>query len=153
MYEEFERLQEIGSFGLTCEGEAAIFECEYNDGYDDSAIANSDQLTLGWKLVFKVLPGTKDNGFLNNAGEIESRADYLWNFFLRRKQEGNSSFIIECPRTRKLFLAKFAEHRISYEMFATCLYSSGLTLKQRRERGTELNPDGSLIVTENPQVI
>ena len=151
--EAYERLQYIGSFGLTCEIGFDILEAEFGDGYDASALVGSDQRLRGWRLVYKVLTGTMDSPIQVNVSELESRADYLWNFFQRRKVEGNSSFIITCPRDGKDYLAKFVDHKLSYEMFATKLFSSGVVLQQRREKGVNTLEDGSLGLRENPDVI
>jgi hypothetical protein len=149
MAEEFERLQEIGSFGLSCSIGFDILEADYGDGYDDSALVGSTEGTRGWQLVYKVLPGTMDSPVEVSDAELQSRADYLWNFFCRHKAGGNTSFTITCPRDGKDYLAKFVEHEMTYEMFAVKLFSTGLQLRQRRERGVATLDDSSLGESEN----
>jgi hypothetical protein len=151
---ELEELKEIGSFGLTCDIAFSILEIDYGDGHDDSSLVGSSLGTRSWKLVYKTLPGTMDSPVQVTDALLESRADYLWNFFCRRKAEGNSSFILTCPRDGKRYLAKFVEHKLSYEMFATKLFSSGLSIQQRREAGVSMDVDGSLGAdTGNPDAI
>jgi hypothetical protein len=132
-----ETLLEIGSFGLTEEIEFRVLEFGYGDGYEDGVLIGSTEGTLAWKLVFKVLPG-----FIGQAQggvfSAESRADYLWDFFCRRMAEGNGSFKLISPRSGQMYLAAFAETKLSYELFMTKLFTSGVTLKQRREPGVTL---------------
>ena len=125
---------EIGDFGLTEDIDFRILEFSFGDGYEDSALVGSSEGTLSWKLTFKVLPailGEQRSGPLS----AESRADYLWNFFCDRMSAGNESFKFFSPRNGKLYLAAFADTKLSYEMFMTKLYTSGVSLKQRREPG------------------
>jgi phage-related protein len=132
--ETFERLLDIGNFGLVEEIEFQVLEAEYGDGYDDSALVGSSEGTRSWKLSYKVLPGSIGN-VQGGVFSAQSRADWLWDFFVRHKAAGNKSFIINSPRDGRDYLAKFAEHKLSYEIFMTRLYSTGIQLKQRRERG------------------
>ena len=150
---QLEHLQEIGSFGLTCDIEFSILEIDYGDGYDDSALIGSSLGTRSWRFLYKVLPGTMDSPVQVGAATLQSRADYIWDFFCRRKAEGNGSFTLTCPRDGKRYLAKFVDHKLSYEMFMTKLFSSGLSIKQRRERGVNVLEDGSLGEFENPAAI
>jgi phage-related protein len=131
---DYERLEVIGSFGLSCVIGFDILEASFGDGYEDSALVGSSEGTRAWKLVFKVLPGVLDRSTQGGTFTIESRADYLWDFFVRRKAEGNSSFWITCPRDNQDYLAKFVEHTLSFDMFMIKLFSTGLSLQQRRER-------------------
>src|ERR1051325_1913681 len=123
---EYERLETIGSFGLTCAIGFDILEASFGDGYEDSALVGSSEGTRSWKLVYKVLPGTLDESAQGGTFSLQSRADYLWEFFCLRKSEGNASFWITCPRDGQDYLAKFVEHTLSYEMFMVKLYSTGL---------------------------
>ena len=140
---ERETLLEIGNFGLSAGIRFDIVEQEMGDGYDYSILTGSSAGLRSWALVFKVLPGTKDGGIVI-GDEVQSRADYLWDFFLARKAEANSSFILPCPKDGKSYLVKFLEHELSYEMFACQLFSSGVKLQQRREVGVNTLGDGSL---------
>ena len=153
-----EHLDYIGAFGLDVEIEFAILELDYGDGYDDSSLVGSTQGTRSWRLVFKVLPATFD-GAIPVAPEIDSRmlqsrADYLWDFFCRHKARGNASFSLTCPKDEKKYLGKFVEHKLTYTLFMTKLFSSGVLIRQRREAGVSVDVDGSLGPdTSNPDVI
>ena len=129
-------LLEIGSYGLSEQVEFRVLEFSFGDGYEDSALVGSTEGILSWKLVMKVLPGVlgQERG---GPLSVESRADYLWNFFCDRMAAGNETFKFVSPRNGRMYLAAFAETKLSYEMFAARLFSSGISLKQRKEQGAE----------------
>jgi len=120
----------------------AVYSAEYGDGYDDSSLVGSPQGLRSWTATYGHLARTP-----HRAGGRFSReavADYLWNFFCARMSEGNSSFIVRCPRDRKYYLAKFVETKLSYkEAFRQKFYTTGIAIQQRREPGVAFNPDGS----------
>jgi hypothetical protein len=149
MLEEFEKLKITGSFGLSCGIEFDILSIEYGDGYHDSALVGSEEGTRSWQLIYKVLPGSQDGMIQVSDTVLQPRSDYLWDFVCRRMKEGNSSFILTCPRDGKDYLVGFVEPRTTYEMFAVRLFSTGLLIKQRRERGVASLDDSSLGVSEN----
>lgn len=141
---EFEELKYIGSFGLVCSISFDYIEHQFGDGYDETLVVGSSTGLREWQLKYKVLPGTLDRPIQLDNGDLLSRADYLWDLFNRLKADGNKSLIITCPRDGKRYLAKIVEPKLSYEMFMVKLFSSGLTLRQRRERGVATLDDGSL---------
>jgi hypothetical protein len=150
---QFETLKEIGNYGLSEGISFTILEIDYGEGYDDSALIGSDQGTRNWRLVFKSLLGTLDYPVQLNSGDLQSRADYIWDFFCRHKAAGNKSFRMVSPRDGKVYLAKFLEHTLTYEMFAIKLFSTGLVIQQRRERGVNESEDRSIGSVENPDQI
>lgn len=136
---DFERLLFQGDFGWTEEIEFQVLEADYGDGYDDGALIGSTEGTRSWKLTYKVL----HSGINATPGEpaifsAQSKATYLWNFFCRQMSQGNKSFIIRSLKDGKDYLAAFVDKKLSYEMFASRLYTTGVQLKQRRERGVTL---------------
>ena len=149
---EFQKLQYIGNFGLGLGIEFAIIEQNMGDGYDYSILVGSSAGLRSWQLKLSVLPLNMDKAVFVGTERV-SLADYIWNFWCDRKREANSSFIITDPKDGKDYLAKFVEHKLSYEMFMTRLFSTGLALQQRREAGVNELPDGSLGLFENPDVI
>jgi phage-related protein len=132
-----ETLLEIGSFGLTEEIEFRVLEFQYGDGYEDSVLIGSTEGTLAWKLTFNTLPG-----FIGQAQggvfSAQSKADYIWDFYCRHMAAGNKSFKIVSPRSGNMYLAAFAETKLSFQLMLTKLYTTGITLKQRREAGVVL---------------
>ena len=152
MVMERETLQEIGNFGLSTSIAFSIIEQELGDGYDTSILTGSSAGLRSWALVMKVLPQTLDGGLFHGS-ELQSRADYLWDFFCRHKALGNASFELVCPKDDKRYLVKFADHELSYELFAVRLFSSGVKIVQRREVGVPTLDDGSLGLVESTDVI
>jgi hypothetical protein len=49
---------------------------------------------------------------------------------------GNESFKFISPKDGRIYLAAFAETTLSFEMFMTRLFTTGISLKQRREKGS-----------------
>lgn len=133
MPEEYEQLELLGSFGLEEEISFDFLEADYGDGYEDSALIGSAAGLRAWRLKYNVLPGTLDNAPEAGPLSMQSRADYLWDFFCQRKAEGNKPFIITSLRDGQQYLVKFVEHKLTYTMFMVKLFSTGLSLRQRRD--------------------
>lgn len=108
---------------------------------------------LSWQLVYNVLPGTLDTPVETDAGVLQSRADYLWQFFCARNGSSPRSFIITDLFDGKDYLVEFADSKLTYKMFAAKLFSSGLTLIQLDEPDVPTLEDGSLGSSENPDQI
>lgn len=151
--EQYERLQDIGSFGLSVSIKFDMFKAKLGDGYRKSALISSSLGTRSWKLVYKTLPGTMDNPIQVTDVLLQSRADYIWDLFCRCKAGGDLPIIIVCPRNGKDYCAVFEEDELTYEMFSTKLFSSGLSLGQYRTKGLKTLEDGSLGVSDNPDRI
>lgn len=152
MVAEFERLQDIGSFGLDCGVEFAVVRQTLGDGYSHRLTIGSTSGVPDWKLIYKTLPQTLDSP-VTVGTDLQSRADYLWNFYCRHMARNSRSFIITDPRSGKDYLVGFAENRLTYQLFAVRLFSSGVALEYRREPGVATLDDGSLGTLENPNVI
>jgi hypothetical protein len=105
---ELEHLQEIGSFGLACDIEFSILEIDYGDGYDDSSLVGSSLGTRSWKLVYKVLPGTKDGALSVNEVRPHVKSSICGSFL--RRACGGTDFYNVLPRVEKS-IGKFVEHR------------------------------------------
>lgn len=130
-------------------------------GYRDPAFntGHSDGL-LRFALKFNFLPKTTGgmNGYGVNPGAelggLQSRADYLWRFFTRHKQQGDKPFILEgelpgLTGVHRMSVV-FAEDEMSYELFAVRMFSTGLQLEQYREDG---EPTGQFFEFQNPAQI
>lgn len=153
MAEQYERLKDIGSYGLTCSLGFAFLKAPLGDGFRKSALIGSVLGTRSWKLIYKVLPDAPNGGFLTNTGEIQSRAVYLWDLFYSCKAGGDLPLIITCPRDGKDYLAVFEDDVLSYEMFSHRLFSTGLNLSQYRAQEINTLEDGSLGASDNPDRI
>jgi hypothetical protein len=86
---------------------------------------------------------TEEGGrrLLESGGITSTRASYLWRFFRKSKAAGNQPFWLEFDDpddgARKLFLASFVDHRLSYTVLCAKVYSTGLQLRQRRLAGVD----------------
>jgi hypothetical protein len=123
-----------------------VFEADFGDGYYASAVVGSTAGTKDWNITYGHLsraPHRTDGRFSR-----ESVADYLWDFYVARRAEGNSPFIIRDPRTRKFYLAGFVDTRLGYKNLRERFYTTGLQVKQRRVKGVAENSDGSLAEVE-----
>lgn len=145
---EFEKLEDIGDFGLDCGVAFAIVKQKLGEGYSNRLLIGSATGTFDWRLVLNVLPGTPDGGIMV-GDELQSRADYFWKFFCRHMARASASFIITDPLSDKDYLVGFAENKLTYRMFAAKLFSSGIALEYRREPGVATLEDGSLGLLEN----
>ena len=125
-------LQIIGNFSPEIEIEFAEIVRDYGDGYDSTVRVGHSDGQLHFRLVYNVLPGAQGQSILDpETSTNKSQADYLWDFFVKRKQDGEP-FLVKNPRTEANVLVKFAESRLSYTLFAVKLFSTGIRLKQYR---------------------
>jgi len=127
-----QRLKILGQFDLECAIEFAELERDYGDGYDSTVRVGHSEGLKTYRLVYKALPQTQGQSILDDETMTQKKqADYLWDFFVKRKQDGEA-FIIKDPRTETDIDVKFAERRLSYQMFALKLYSTGIALREWR---------------------
>jgi hypothetical protein len=139
------RLKHTGWFGLRAEIDFAEQVLQLSLRRRAVIEVDDSRGVRSWQLVYKVLPGTLDGPITLDSGDIQSRADYLWDFFCERKGgEGPQSFIITCPRDGKDYLAVFTETKLSYEMFNVRLFTTGLGIIQVDEDDVNTLEDGSL---------
>lgn len=126
-------------------------------GYRDPAfITGHSEGLMRFSLKFNYLPKTTGgvNGYGVNPGAelggLQSRADYLWNFFKRHKQQGDKPFILETELPGEAGVQRisvvFADDEMPYELFAVRMFSTGLALEQYREDG---DPTGQLFEFQN----
>jgi hypothetical protein len=152
----FERLQTLGSFGLTFSKRFEIVSRRMGRGRRRSLLYGDRAGLHSIKLVFKTLPDTMDRPVETTPAQIETEANYLWNFFCRSKtgyDDIDHPFVVKNLRDGKDYLCVFTGNEISYEMFMTKLYSSGLDLEQVTLPDVNTLDDGSLGEADNPQEI
>ncbi len=147
-------------------GEWAVLSADFGDGYEAAALVGDPQGSRTWSITIQVLPDSIDQvpgipddlepGFMMAEGgdfvltedgdrilleRISPRSQYLWRFFRVSKAAGNAPFWIEVDDPddgqRKLFLASFVDHKLSYGILCAKVYSTGLQLRQRRLRDVE----------------
>jgi hypothetical protein len=141
----------------------ALLKADFGDGYGTSALIGSNQGLRTWAIKIDALPDNFDyvgsDGFIlledgsflltedNQKVEIEksdsevltgeTRAEYLWQFFLRSKVAGNLPFWVWDLKTNQNYLAEFVDDELTYEVFCYRVYGAGLQLRQRRVRGVK----------------
>jgi hypothetical protein len=72
------------------------------------------------------------------ANGQQTRANYLWDFFLRSKAKGNRPFWLEDPKSpHQLYFAEFVDNALTYPVLCSLVYSTGASLRQRRVAGIE----------------
>jgi len=141
-----ETLREIGNYGFTVEIEPHNIENEYPGGYYDSWTVGPVDGTLSFRLVYSALPKSQGQSvFMDDRRGNQSRADYVWLFYKDRQANANEPFEIEVllpgEQVAKAILVKFTIPKLSYQLFASYLYSSEMTLEQVRERGDQRGTD------------
>lgn len=144
---EYERLKEIGSFGLSETGRVEMLHHRMGGGYRRDLLIGPRFPLLRWHFTYKVLPGTLDGPVQTTEALIESRADYIWNLFFRSKfgyTDVNRPIIVTSPISGKDYLAVFMDDELAYEMFMVKLFRSEIQLEQVRVRGVATLADGSL---------
>jgi hypothetical protein len=142
-----------------------VLTADFGDGYGAAALVGVAEGTRTWTIKIDALPGEEyaappvpDNvddphflmleggGFLlqENGGRIvlepnRTRAGYLWKFFRTSKARGDEPFWIEIEDPddgdRKLYLASFVDHQLTYQVMCARIYGTGLNLRQRRVSG------------------
>jgi hypothetical protein len=146
-------------------GEWNVMSADFGDGFEAAATVGSAEGTRQWTMRVDVLPGTdaapaiadelEPFYLLTEGGDYvlteggdrilleheSTRAEYLWRAFRVSKANGNRPFWIEIEdpdnNTRKLYLASFADNKLSYAVLCARIYSTGLVLRQRRLRDVE----------------
>lgn len=138
----YQTLRELGNYGFTVEIEHDVIEVEYVGGVYDSWIVGPLDGTRTFRLVYSALPKSQGQSiYMDDLRGNQSRGDYLWLFYCDRRAAANEPFLIECELPGEAaavpVLVKFTNPKLSFQEFATRLYSSELTLEQVRERGNQ----------------
>lgn len=124
----------------------------YGDGYVEGAVIGSPEGLRKWKVKIAVLPHTED--YSVNAGEhgLQTRAEYLWKFYVRHNvQNAFKPFWVRDPFLQQDYLIEFVEEELDYAMLCALAYSTGLTLRQRRVHGVE-SVSGPILVENNDSI-
>lgn len=108
----------------TAEANGAAVELMANTA---GAAGNSIALTTDGARLTKV-------AFANGT---MTRSEYVWQFFLRSKIKGNRPFEFEDPKDitgATILYAEFVDNALTYPVLRSQVYSTGLSLRQRRIR-------------------
>lgn len=128
----YEILQADGFLFTRVSARVDLLHADFGDGYRSAARIGSKEGLHSWSVKIDVLPDDEDYSINGEETGIETRANYLFNFFLRSKAASNKPFWIQCPRDFKFYLAEFVDDEIDYDILCSRLFSAGLNLRQRR---------------------
>lgn len=129
-------LTALGAYGAQVGIRFEEIAREFAVGYDKTELVGATDGILIIKLNLEFLP---DEGTLTvvdpeNGNAVTNWSQYLWKFFIRRKQDGEEFFVsFTDPATGAVEATKkfkFAEQQLDYTWFQFKLYSTGLTLRQ-----------------------
>lgn len=126
-------LQILGSYGMDIEIGFAEIQRDFGEGYDANELVGNSSGELFYRLVFDFLPDSTDLTVTDpeDGDAVKTYQDYLWDFFVRRKQTGDA-FDVTDPRTGSTVSVKLIDTRLSYKFLTYKLFSSGLLLRQHR---------------------
>lgn len=137
----YERLNTSGFLFTQTKVAVNILSGDFGDGFaPPSAVIGNPSGLRGWTIRIDALPDSNIVPLI----EGKTRADYLWDFFVASKAAGNKPFWVEDPKTDLFYLASFTDDEISYEILCSKVYSTGLTLRQRRVSG-QVSPIDSAV--------
>lgn len=146
--ERIERLITDGFLFETTSVRGFHLMANYGDGYRDGARIGEASGLRKWKVRIAALPHTDD--YLIDAGEygLKTRAEYLWEFYLRHNVESAfKPFWVRDPFLRRDYLAEIAEEELDFTILCAKVYSTGITLNQRRLPRTP--SPGDVVTIEN----
>lgn len=112
---------------------------DLGDGYSNSILFGSNTGLRTWKLKLPTLAGTNINiPFVTDIyGASVTRERYIRSLFIENKVTG-TPFAYPDPNTGQYYLVDFDEDDLTLERMRVKLYSTGLTLKQRRIQGVTI---------------
>lgn len=128
------------------------FFASFGDGFGEGAVTGHPEGVLQWKIKIAALPDTEE--YQINAGEqgLQTRLQYLWQFYIRHNVKGwHKVFRFVDLKSKREYLADIAEERLTYSMFCLSVATVGLTIRQRRVHGVESPSDPEEV--ENNQEI
>ncbi len=150
----FERLITEGFLfeGVAIRGEN--LRASYGSGYGEGAVVGNPEGLRTWKMKIGALPNVEGENLLNAGAQgLQTRAEYLWKFYVRHNvNNAHKPFWVRlsAPDGERDYLAEIAEEELDLRMLSRLVYSTGLTIKQRRVFG-QTSPGDE--VSENNQEI
>lgn len=133
---DFEHLQTLGFLFEGTSVRGFNLTASYGDGFRESAVIGSPEGLRRWRVKIGTLPHLDD--YTINAGEhgIQTRAQYLWEFYIRHNvANAFKPFWMRDPFLNRDFLVEIVDEELDYAMFCRTAYSTGLTIRQRRVHG------------------
>ena len=134
----FEQLDQTGFRFEETSVEFAILSANFGGGFEANSLVGLSSGLREWAVRIDALPLMEE--YQVDAGGsigLQSRAEYLWDFYLRQMAAGNKSFWFVDVKSGLNYLAAFADKKLSYRVFTATVYGTGLRIRERRERGEE----------------
>jgi len=131
----FETLDQTGFKFEATAVEFAQLSANFGGGYEATSLIGLASGLREWNIRIAALPDMAEHTIETVAYGIQTRADYLWDFYVRQQAAGNKSFWLVDVREELKYLVKFVETKLTYEVFTATLYAASLRLRERRERG------------------
>lgn len=153
MNESFERLITDGFLfeAMSLRGES--LRASYGSGYGEGAVIGHPEGLRTWKFKCSALPNLMNEDLID-AGEhgLVTRAQYVWGVFERSNvRNAHKPIWFREPVEGRSYLVEIVEDELDFRMLSLLIYSTGLTLRQRRVFGVASPTEPTAI--ENPDAI
>lgn len=140
-----ERLRTTGFLFTRTDVAPAVLTGDYGDGYHPpGAVIGAPSGVRGWTARIDVLPD--DERYLV---EGQTRANYLWAFFVARKMADDEAFWLYDHKDDLFYPASFVDDALSYSLLCAKLYATGLQFQQRRVPGEKTSLAGVPLLDHN----
>lgn len=120
-----------------------------SDGYRATSLFGSNTGVRKWTLKFPTLASLEvlSNTVTDINGAAVSREQYVRSLYAENKVTG-TPFAYQCPATGQYYLVDFEDDELSLARMRIKIYSTGLTLKQRRLTGVTIFDVGNISQTQ-----
>ncbi len=106
----------------------------YGSGYGEGVVIGNPAGLQTWRLRAGVLPNSEGDDLLD-AGDFgwQTRFAYLFDFYVRHNVAAARKVFWVGPHGSALvYLAEIVEEELDFQQFCATVFSTGLTLRQRR---------------------
>lgn len=133
----YEQLDQTGFRFEETSVEFALLSANFGGGYEATSLVGLASGLREWSVRVDALPLMDEYTVNDGVHGDQTRADYLWDFYVRQMAAGNKSFWLVDVKDGLNYLVKFMDTKLSYRVFTALVYGTGLRLRERRERGVE----------------
>lgn len=137
--DDYEELDLTGMNIDNVDAAYSVLEAQFGAGYSAGVNVGPEHELQDFVLTAGVLPDDDDYG---NLIDSLPRFQYYYEFWKDRMAAGNEAFVVEHRGLK--YNVKFKEHRFTYEVFTSDLFSGGVELRQVRVVGESYESDGSI---------
>lgn len=154
----FERLLTVGFLFEAASIRGETLGASYGSGYGEGAVVGHPDGLRTWKVKIGALPNVEDENLVDAGAQgLQARAEYLWKFFIRHNvNNAHKPFWAllpdpDEPGRERDYLAEIVEEELDFRMLSRLVFSTGLTVRQRRVFGQD--SPGDAVDPENNQEI